>query len=121
MQDRIKEPSVVSHVAAIWNPNQPHSELKERDRRVHTHDGHSQKIQYYYGCYDLVEYPLLFPLGEHRWHQGIKKNKANNIARASPGQRLVLANNAAIVENLIAQEAAGKSSILIGLIARTPP
>lgn len=85
MQDRIKEPSIVSQVAAIQNLNQPHSELKERDIRVHTHDGHSQKIQYYYGCYDLVEYPLLFPHGEHGWHQGIKKNKANNTARVHLG------------------------------------
>ncbi|XP_074298757.1 uncharacterized protein LOC141629686 [Silene latifolia] len=28
---------------------------------------------HYYGCYDPLQYPLLFPCGECGWHQGLKK------------------------------------------------
>ncbi|XP_058222040.1 uncharacterized protein LOC131332039 [Rhododendron vialii] len=104
--DQTQNPPVVSQVAAIWNPNEPDGELAERDIRVHTHYGHSQKIQYYYGCYDPVQYPLLFPLGEPGWHQGIKKNTPIRIGQPSQGQTLVLPSNATTAENLIAQEAA---------------
>lgn len=30
-------------------------------------------MQYYFGCYDPLQYPLLFPYGETGWHQGIQR------------------------------------------------
>lgn len=111
--DQTQNPPIASQVAAIWNPDEPDGELAERDIRVHTHDGHSRKIQYYYGCYDPLQYPLLFPLGEPGWHQGIKKTKPIHTRQPSQGQTLVLPGNATTAENLIAQEAAGKTFILI--------
>lgn len=30
------------------------------------------RVMHYFGCYDLLQYPLLFPKGESGWHQGIK-------------------------------------------------
>ncbi|KAG5547752.1 hypothetical protein RHGRI_013442 [Rhododendron griersonianum] len=104
--DQTQNPPIASQVAAIWNPDEPDGELAERDIRVHTHDGHSRKIQYYYGCYDPLQYPLLFPLGEPGWHQGIKKTKPIHTRQPSQGQTLVLPGNATTAENLIAQEAA---------------
>ena len=30
-------------------------------------------VNYYYGCYDPLQYPLLFPFGKNGWHCGIQK------------------------------------------------
>ncbi|KAG5524887.1 hypothetical protein RHGRI_031532 [Rhododendron griersonianum] len=68
-------PPTVPQVAAIWLENEEAPELQERDIIVHKHDGHSQTISNYFGCYDPLQYPLLFPLGEPGWHQGIRKIK----------------------------------------------
>ncbi|MQM01815.1 hypothetical protein Taro_034574 [Colocasia esculenta] len=42
---------------------------------VDGHDGTTHKVQSYFGCYDQLQYPLLFPRGESGWHRGIKRNK----------------------------------------------
>lgn len=47
----------------------------QREIIVRNHDGHSHRIQYYYGCYDPLQYLLLFPEGEPGWHRGISKKK----------------------------------------------
>ncbi|KAG5615456.1 hypothetical protein H5410_015280 [Solanum commersonii] len=43
--------------------------------RIYTKSDRSQLVNYYYGCYDLLQYPLLFPYGQSGWHCGIKKIK----------------------------------------------
>lgn len=32
-------------------------------------------VNYYYRCYDSLQYPLLFPYSENGWHRGIEKIK----------------------------------------------
>lgn len=61
---------VASYVATIWRENEHSSILRERNIVVHMHNGHSQRIHYYFGCYNPLQYPMLFPLGESG---GIKK------------------------------------------------
>ena len=49
---------------------------------VHSHVGISQKIKKFYGCYDPLQYPLLFTNGDVGWHHGIlkiNKNKGEKI------------------------------------------
>ncbi|KAL6575429.1 hypothetical protein OROMI_012714 [Orobanche minor] len=46
---------------------QPH------DIRVYTSSGQTHCVHYYYGCYDPLQYPLLFPFGESGWHTGIHR------------------------------------------------
>lgn len=99
-----------SQVAAIWCENEDRSDFKERDILVHTHDGHSQRIQYYYGCYDPLQYPLLFPLGEPGWHQGIKKVSGKQLGAFSRGQGSVLPIHSTTSEDLIAAESLGTIS-----------
>ena len=41
--------------------------------RVYTNSNRSQLVNYYYGCYDPLQYPLLFPFGKNGWHCGIQK------------------------------------------------
>lgn len=50
-------------------------ECGPRDIRVTTHEADSRNIKYFYGCYDPLQYPLMFPFGELGWHQGILKKK----------------------------------------------
>ncbi|KAG7990160.1 hypothetical protein I3843_02G011400 [Carya illinoinensis] len=49
------------------------SQLRGRDIYVFSHSGGSHIVQYYFGCYDPLQYPLLFPLGDTGWHQGIQR------------------------------------------------
>ncbi|KAG5561561.1 hypothetical protein RHGRI_004566 [Rhododendron griersonianum] len=97
-------PPTVPQVAAIWLENEEAPELQERDIIVHKHDGHSQTISYYFGCYDPLQYPLLFPLGEPGWHQGIKKIKRTSASRSCLAQRSVLPMHSSTPEELITNE-----------------
>ncbi|XP_058216695.1 uncharacterized protein LOC131327560 [Rhododendron vialii] len=101
-EDSTTLPPTVSQVAAIWIEDEGATQLQERDIIVRKQeDGHSQKISYYYGCYDPLQYPLLFPSGEPGWHQGIKKVKASNTMKFCSGQGKVLPNQSATAEELI--------------------
>lgn len=62
-----------SQVAAIWTENDNESTDKGAHIRVYTHSNSSHKIKHYYGCYDPLQYPILFPRGECGWHPGIKR------------------------------------------------
>ena len=62
-------------MAAIWLENEQTGECIERDIIVYSHSEFSHKVQHYYGCYDPLQYPLLFPFRDMGWHQGIKKKK----------------------------------------------
>ena len=33
----------------------------------------THRIRHYYGCYDALQYPLLFPYGKNGWHPGIPR------------------------------------------------
>lgn len=49
---------ISSEVAAVW---------------VESNDNKRYRIYPYYGCYDLLSYPLFFPRGEITWHTEIPK------------------------------------------------
>ncbi|KAL7139390.1 hypothetical protein ABFS83_09G047500 [Erythranthe nasuta] len=63
----------VDQVAAVWKDGEASDGGAERDIRVYTDAGDSREINYYFGCYDPLQYPLLFPNGEPGWHAGIEK------------------------------------------------
>ena len=68
----------------------------------------SQCIYHYYGCYDPLQYPLLFSFGDCGWHQALKK--------VPDGHRRVRLNDcnpitpymAHSAEELLLDEASGK-------------
>ncbi|CAH9124107.1 unnamed protein product [Cuscuta epithymum] len=62
-----------SQVAAVWVEDGYEGAPSNRNIRVYAHSGRSQNIHYYYGCYDPLQYPLLFPRGEVGWHEGIAR------------------------------------------------
>ncbi|XP_070049126.1 uncharacterized protein [Nicotiana tomentosiformis] len=77
---RVYNKPSLDQVAAIWidgnNPNVPF----DREIIVHEHSGNRHRVKHYYGCYDPLQYPLLFPNGEAGWHQGIRKQLQPNKA-----------------------------------------
>ncbi|KAG6641956.1 hypothetical protein CIPAW_09G109800 [Carya illinoinensis] len=62
-----------SEVAAIWVEDDTLEQVTPRDIFVYKHVGESHIVQYYFGCYDPLQYPLLFPFGDIGWHQGIQR------------------------------------------------
>ncbi|KAK9110659.1 hypothetical protein Sjap_018719 [Stephania japonica] len=71
-QRRFNKPSV-SQVAAIWVDDDLCAQPTKRDILIYNHSGEGNRIYYHYGCYDPLQYPLLFPYGDVGWHQGIEK------------------------------------------------
>lgn len=103
MDNQNAAPPTVSQVAAIWIEDNNAEKLRERDIIVQQHDGHSQKVRYYYGCYD----PLLFPLGEPGWHRGIKRRKGNHSNNYCLGQGKVIPAHATSAAQLLNTEETG--------------
>ncbi|XP_060969641.1 uncharacterized protein LOC115712305 [Cannabis sativa] len=68
LNQRVYNSPSVSQVAAIWVDDDVSAENRTRDIIVSSHDEVS-RIHYYFGCYDPLQYPLLFPYGETRCHQ----------------------------------------------------
>nr|GLL17688.1 uncharacterized protein LOC109154419 [Ipomoea trifida] len=74
LDQRVYNMPTSSQVAAIWVDEQDGSGQNNRDIRVLGKTGQSHSVKYYYGCYDPLQYPLLFPHGESGWHEGISKH-----------------------------------------------
>lgn len=64
-----------SQVAAIWVEGNNIEGRYSRDVVVHGHSNNSYKVEPYFGCYDPLQYPLLFPLGQTGWHKNIPRRK----------------------------------------------
>nr|XP_027067427.1 uncharacterized protein LOC113693039 [Coffea arabica] len=71
---RVFNKPTVSQVAAPWVEGENSQDSYARHIQVYTKEGHSRRIQYYYGCYDPLQYPLLFPFGETGWQPGIQRS-----------------------------------------------
>ncbi|KAL6530200.1 hypothetical protein OROHE_014553 [Orobanche hederae] len=61
---RIYNLPTTHQVAAIWNELTDIPADHPHDIRVCTSAGKIHRVHYYYGCYDPLQYPLLFPYGE---------------------------------------------------------
>lgn len=68
---KIKEYTISQ--SRVWLEGVDNGEEGRRDIEVKTHRNQSRIIEYYYACYDPLQYPLMFPCGEVGWHQGIPK------------------------------------------------
>ncbi|GAA0158473.1 hypothetical protein LIER_38660 [Lithospermum erythrorhizon] len=94
-------------VAGIWiedesgeTNNKKHWEIK-----VYTKSGRSRRVKYYYGCYDPLQYMLIFPNGEPGWHcniprAGCRINKNKSGLEISSG-------NYSYFEDLLTRERQG--------------
>lgn len=59
----------------MWVDDDENTNIRIRDITIYGHSGNSHRVHYYYGYYDPLQYPLLFPFGESDWHEGIQKCK----------------------------------------------
>ncbi|KAL6575232.1 hypothetical protein OROMI_012517 [Orobanche minor] len=91
LDKRIYNLPTVNQVAAIWNEMTDVPALQPHDIRVYASSGKTHCIHYYYGCYDPLQYLLLFPYGESGWHTGIHRV---SLVSAATDARSV--NNAAV-------------------------
>ncbi|KAG9144060.1 hypothetical protein Leryth_026969 [Lithospermum erythrorhizon] len=75
------------------------------DIRIYTKSGRSHIIQYYYGCYDPLQYVLMFPHGEPGWHNNIPKVGYSTSMKMTSRQQ----NNASYnsFEEILAREQEG--------------
>ncbi|KAK9733811.1 hypothetical protein RND81_04G093900 [Saponaria officinalis] len=62
-----------NEVAAIWSESTSSSQASSPHIVVFGKSSEPHRIMHYYGCYDPLQYPLLFPSGECGWSQGLKK------------------------------------------------
>jgi hypothetical protein len=75
LDQRVFNTPSASQVAAVWVDDDENANNHVRDITIYGHSGDSHKVHYYYGCYDPLQYPLLFPFGESGWHEGIQRYK----------------------------------------------
>ncbi|XP_022894082.1 uncharacterized protein LOC111408566 [Olea europaea var. sylvestris] len=83
LDQRVFNTLSTSQVAAIWVEDDKNTNIRVRDITIYGHSGDSHRVHYYYGCYDPLQYPLLFPLGECGWHEVILRyeQKSSHIAQ----------------------------------------
>ncbi|XP_031090920.1 uncharacterized protein LOC115995912 [Ipomoea triloba] len=107
LDQRLYNSPTASQVAAVWIEDYDRVE-DNRNIRVYAHCGRSQNIQYYYGCYDPLQYPLLFPFGDVGWHEGIQRAlQSRNLQPLGYVNSLSInANTQLSVDDLIREEEA---------------
>ena len=57
----------MEQVAAIWQDGSDEKSKFERSIMVYPNSGRPQFIRAYYGCYDPLAYPILYPGSETGW------------------------------------------------------
>ncbi|PKU86419.1 hypothetical protein MA16_Dca025242 [Dendrobium catenatum] len=76
VDQRVYNAPTMSQVAAIWIEGKS-TDFIERDIILTSHSGTYRKIKHYFGCYDPLQYPILFPNGEVGWHQKSSKKRVS--------------------------------------------
>mgnify|MGYP004721944007 CR=1 FL=1 len=101
----------ISQVGGIWTESTGPQETTSRHIQVYSINGASQVVKHYYGCYDPMQYPLIFPNGEPGWHPGIEKLErsyfSSSAGQTCHGERITSAHMFMTVEEIIEAENAG--------------
>ncbi|KAL9232833.1 hypothetical protein vseg_007897 [Gypsophila vaccaria] len=83
-QRTLNAPTTSQVAATIWVEDAPSAAPLTQDIVVYARTCTSYRILHYYGCYDPLQYPLLFPHGETGWHRRIYRRQV----RRRPHQQL---------------------------------
>ena len=107
LDQRVYTPSA-SQVVAIWVEDDSSRDHSSWDIIVYSHSGSSHRVQYYFGCYEPLQYPLLFPYGDTGWHQGIKRVEKGKKYLPSQVEVLINPCESSSATELINKEMRGK-------------
>ncbi|KAK4344714.1 hypothetical protein RND71_034890 [Anisodus tanguticus] len=64
LDQRVYNLPSASQVAGIWTQDNSTDTISTPHIRIYTHSNSTRLVNYYYGCYDPLQYPLLFPYGQ---------------------------------------------------------
>ena len=79
---RVYNTPTVSQVAAIWSESDLNDTQTSRNIEISTKTDNKKIVKQCYGCYDGLQYPLIYAQGETGWHPGIlRKTKADILER----------------------------------------
>ncbi|KAH9622274.1 hypothetical protein KSS87_001374, partial [Heliosperma pusillum] len=85
VDQRVYNAPTSDEVAVVWSESSSSSASSSPHIMVTGNNNASHRIMHYYGCYDPLQYPLLFPAGDSGWAQNLeKKNKQNRAPSAQP-------------------------------------
>ena len=90
----------------IWVENDDGDQPRGRNILVYNHSGGNHKVQYYFGCYDPLQYPILFPFGDTGWHQGIQRIRGSR-SKYNETNPSINPQESATAEELLAIEERG--------------
>ncbi|KAH9624793.1 hypothetical protein KSS87_003736 [Heliosperma pusillum] len=102
---RVYNAPLSDEVAVIWPENTSSSRSSSPHIVVSGKDNDSHRIMHFYGCYDPLQYPLLFPYGDCGWHQGLKKMSTGGRAQLTNQQNRVDTSILTSAEVLLTEEA----------------
>ncbi|XP_021749405.1 uncharacterized protein LOC110715140 [Chenopodium quinoa] len=94
-----------NEVAAIWTDSTGSSKSEGSYICVSGRSDDIHRIYHYYGCYDPLQYPLLFPYGDCGWAQGMCKNYRDKQQHGSAAVDPVHSCSVNTEEDLLAAEA----------------
>ncbi|XP_021730838.1 uncharacterized protein LOC110697766 [Chenopodium quinoa] len=102
---RVYNAPTTDEVAVIWLENTSSSEPESPHILVTCVDDSSHMIQHYYGFYDPLQYPLLFPYVDCGWTQGLKKMSMGGIQQLQSQTNPVSSCSIHTTEELLDEEA----------------
>ncbi|XP_021724481.1 uncharacterized protein LOC110691830 [Chenopodium quinoa] len=106
LDQRVYNAPVVDDVAVIWPENYSSSESLGPHILVNGRSDESHRIYHSYGCYDPLQYSLLFPRGECGWTQGLKKNSHPSRRTTDSIPDPIMSCDVHTTEDLLSQEEA---------------
>ncbi|KAH9615795.1 hypothetical protein KSS87_021796 [Heliosperma pusillum] len=104
VDQRVYNAPTSDEVAVIWSENSSSSEFSSPHIMVSGMNNCSHRIMHYYGCYDPLQYPLLFPAGESGWAQNLRKVKSGGSIRQPQATFPLELDFAETVESLLDAE-----------------
>ncbi|GAA0167936.1 hypothetical protein LIER_22770 [Lithospermum erythrorhizon] len=121
LDQRVYNRPTSTKVVGIWTENEYSDNVAPWDISVYTKSGHSHKVQYYYACYDPLQYVLMFPGGKPGWHENIPRTRGHgpskkNASLIQEGESDIA--SCSTFENFLDKEK-GSSMILYDDIAHT--
>ncbi|KAK9126007.1 hypothetical protein Scep_014853 [Stephania cephalantha] len=108
LDQRVFNMPTTSQVAAIWIEDNTCGQPTKRDILVYSHSGSSHIINYYYGCYDPLQHPLLFPYGDVGLHNGIQRKVSTGSHRNYNTEPILDPYLVSSTEDLLDNENEGK-------------